>query len=73
MTAPTICARIHARDFSRIDTLTIASVLPGVAPYYLDPDSDMECQTPQLSWDYVRFSHQHRVASIIFFERLRVV
>jgi hypothetical protein len=49
-----MCARIHARDFSRIDTLTIASVLPGVGGYYLDPRAAMECHTAQLVMDYVR-------------------
>jgi len=40
-------------------------MLPGVAPYYLDPHTSMECQTPQLSWDYVRFSQQRRIGSIM--------
>jgi hypothetical protein len=48
------CARIRARDFTRIDTLTIASVLPGVADDYPDPGSRMECDTPQLLGNYVR-------------------
>jgi hypothetical protein len=48
------CARIHARDFTRIDTLTIASVLPGVADNYPDPGRSTECDTPQLGTNYVR-------------------
>ena len=50
------CARIRARDFTRIDTLTIASVLPGVANNYPYPGSPMECDIPQLDTDYVRSS-----------------
>jgi hypothetical protein len=50
------CARIHARDFTRIDALTIASVLPGVADNYPDQSSPMECDTPQLQAKYVRSS-----------------
>ena len=48
------CARIHARDFTRIDTLTIASVLPGDADNYPDAASAMECDTPQADNSYVR-------------------
>jgi hypothetical protein len=48
------CARIRARDFTRIDTLTIASVLPGVDDDYPDTRSPMECDTPQPDTKYVR-------------------
>jgi hypothetical protein len=50
------CARIRARDFTRIDTLTIASVLPGVADDYPDTSLPMECDTPQPDTNYVRSS-----------------
>ena len=49
------CARIRARDFSRIDTLTIASMLPGVADDYLDMPYETECQVAQLKLNYVRY------------------
>jgi len=49
-----MCARIRARGFSRIDTLTIASVLPGVGGYYPAPRIATECHTTQLGIDYVR-------------------
>jgi hypothetical protein len=55
------CARIRARDFTRIDTLTIASVLPGVADNYPYPSSPMECDTPQLDTNYVRSSPREYV------------
>jgi hypothetical protein len=42
--------------FSRIDTLTIASVLPGIGGHYLVPRTAMECGTTQLNIDYVRSS-----------------
>src|ERR1700688_2865201 len=42
--------------FSRIDTLTIASVLPGIGGHYLVPRTAMECGTSQLNIDYVRSS-----------------
>ena len=51
-----MCARILARGFSRIDTLTIASVLPGIGGHYLVPGTGMECGTAQLGIDYVRSS-----------------
>jgi hypothetical protein len=49
-----LCARIHARGFSRIDTLTNASVLPGVVGDYPGAGAAMECDTPQPEIDYVR-------------------
>jgi hypothetical protein len=44
-----------------IDTLTIASVLPGVADNYPYPRSPMECDTPQLDTNYVRSSSRKYV------------
>jgi hypothetical protein len=43
------CARL-----SRIDTLTNASVLPGVAGDYPGAGAAMECDTAQPEFDYVR-------------------
>jgi uncharacterized membrane protein len=40
--------------FSRIDTLTIASVLPGVGEHYLFTWSWMECRNPQPDAGYVK-------------------
>jgi hypothetical protein len=37
-----------------MDTLTIASVLPGIAGDYLVLRTAMECGTAQLGIDYVR-------------------
>ena len=51
-----VCARIRARGFTRIDALTIASVLPGIAGHYPGPDAGMQCDTPQLPVNYVRSS-----------------
>jgi hypothetical protein len=50
------CARIRARDFTRIDTLTIASVLPGDVDDYPETQLAMECDTPQHDTNYVRSS-----------------
>jgi hypothetical protein len=60
------CARIRARDFTRINTLTIASVLPGVADDYPDRYPPMECDTPQLHANYVRSSPQKYVKNPYF-------
>ena len=47
------CARIRARDFPRIDTLTITSMLPGIAGYYPDPRVAKPCDTAQVDIQYV--------------------
>jgi hypothetical protein len=39
---------------TRIDTLTIASVLPGDSDNYADAASAMECDIPQADNSYVR-------------------
>ena len=41
--------------FSRIDTLTIASVLPGVGVHYLFTGTRMECRIPQPHVGYVKY------------------
>ena len=50
-----MCARIRARGFSsRIDTLAIASVLPGIADHYRDPCRATACRSAQPRTNYVR-------------------
>jgi hypothetical protein len=49
--------------FYRIDTLTIASVLPGIAGDYPVPRTAMECGTAQPGIDYVRSSLFVRLTS----------
>ena len=39
----TICARLHARDFFAMDTLTITSVLPGVGCHYRGEPDVSQC------------------------------
>ena len=43
------CARLHARDFSPMDALTVASMLPGVGGHYRETRPAVQCLNAQLN------------------------
>jgi len=53
----TKCARIRAHDFLLLDTLTIASVLPGVGKNYRQWQPLLGCALTQSAMRYVTQLH----------------